>query len=90
MSFVKTKVRTYIVDNFLMGGEGLSFKDADSFIDKHIVDSTGFLELVCFLEEEWNFAVEDSEMIPENLDSLDNIEAYVSAKTQAHVPLCAA
>ena len=90
MSFIKSKVRSYIVDNFLMGGDGLSFKDSDSFIDRHIVDSTGFLELVCYLEEEWNFSVADAEMIPENLDSLDSIESYLMVKTQSAMPLHAA
>ncbi len=81
MDNVKASVRTYIVDNFIMGGDGASFKDSDSFMQKHIIDSTGFLELVTYLEETYGFAVEDEEMLPENLDSLDNIDAYVRRKT---------
>lgn len=82
---IKATVRAYIVDNFIMGGDGHDLADADSFMEKHIVDSTGFLELVTFLEETYGFTVEDDEMVPENLDSLDNIQAYVSSK-QAGAP----
>ena len=80
MSDTKNKVRAYIVDNFIMGGNADHLKDADSFMETHVVDSTGFLELVTFLEETYGFAVLDEEMVPENLDSLDNIDAYVQRK----------
>ncbi len=80
MSDTKTKVRAYIVDNFIMGGQADHLKDADSFMETHVVDSTGFLELVTFLEETYGFAVLDEEMVPENLDSLNNIDAYVQRK----------
>lgn len=80
MSDIKNQVRTYIADNFIMGSNAASFSDGDSFMDLHIIDSTGFLELITFLEEKFGIQVEDEEMIPENLDSLDNIEAYVGKK----------
>jgi acyl carrier protein len=80
MSNVKHQVRTFIADNFLMGTNADKFGDADSFLDHHIIDSTGFLELVTFLEEKFGIRVEDEEMVPENLDSLDSIEAYVEKK----------
>lgn len=83
MSETKTKVRAYIVENFIMGGNADHLKDADSFMETHVVDSTGFLELVTFLEETYGFAVLDDEMVPENLDSLDNIDAYVQRKLVA-------
>jgi acyl carrier protein len=80
MQDVKSQVRAYIVDNFIMGGEGAQFKDSDSFMERHVIDSTGFLELVTFLEDTYGFVVADEEMVPENLDSLDNIDAYVQRK----------
>lgn len=83
MSDVKATVRAFIMDNFLMGGTPDQFQDGDSFMDRHIVDSTGFLELITFLEETFGFSVDDHEMIPENLDSLNNIDAYVARKCQA-------
>ncbi len=80
---IKARVRAYIAENFVMGGNAALFKDGDSFTSLHVIDSTGFLELVSFLEETWGFAVQDDEMVPENLDSLDSIDAYVRRKTAA-------
>lgn len=77
---IKAKVRAYIVDNFIMGGDAAPLLDTDSFMETHVVDSTGFLELVTFLEETYAFSVADDEMVPENLDSLDNIDAYARRK----------
>ncbi|AKJ31120.1 acyl carrier protein [Caldimonas brevitalea] len=81
---IKQQVRAYILDNFLMGTQGAEFADSDSFMEHHVIDSTGFLELVTYLEEAFGIRVEDEEMVPENLDSLDNIEAYVSRKLTLH------
>ena len=50
---------------------------------KHIIDSTGFLELVLFLEETWGVTVDDDEMVPENLDSLENLQGYLTRKVAA-------
>jgi acyl carrier protein len=76
----KALVRQFIQDNFIMGSAGVQFGDSDSFMDSHLLDSTGFLEVVTFLEETFGIAVLDEEMVPENLDSLSAIEAYVSRK----------
>lgn len=80
MNDIKTKVRQYVLDNFLMGGDPDRVTDSVSFIDKGIIDSTGVLELVSFIQETFNIRVEDAEMIPENLDSLEKIEKYVHGK----------
>jgi acyl carrier protein len=64
-----------------MGDMGVQLKDDQSFLDHHIIDSTGFIELVTFLEETWSIHIEDEEMIPENLDSLDCIERFVRSKS---------
>ena len=80
MSDIKSQVRTYIADNFIMGSNGAKFGDADSFLDLHIIDSTGFLELITFLEDTFGIQVEDDDMVPENLDSLNSIQAYVDRK----------
>ena len=79
MAEVKAKVREFIVENFLFGStDGL--KDDTSFLDEGIIDSTGVLELVSFIETEFSIQVEDDELIPENLDSIDNIAAYLERK----------
>lgn len=76
---VAERVRRFIEENFLMGGDA-AFGDADSLMRHHVLDSTGFLELVSFLETAFDIHVEDLEMVPENLDSLHAIEAYVARK----------
>ena len=54
-----------------------------SFLEKGILDSTGILEVIYFIEEEFGMSVDDEEMIPENLDSVDNIVAFIGRKQQA-------
>ncbi|MEY4767316.1 MAG: hypothetical protein RI907_3989 [Pseudomonadota bacterium] len=83
MSNIKTQVRAYINENFLLDAEAAAFLDADSLLDKHILDSTGFLELVMFIEETFGIQVAEDELVPENLDSLDAVEAYVTRKLSA-------
>jgi acyl carrier protein len=83
MQDVKTKVRQYIVDNFIMGATVAELGDADSFMDRHILDSTGFLELISYLEETFGIRVEDEEMVPENLDSLNHVAAFLDRKRVA-------
>ncbi len=80
MSDIKIQVKQYILDNFLMGGEPEKITDSVSFIEKGIIDSTGVLELVSFIQETYKFRVEDAEMVPDNLDSLEKIEKYVRGK----------
>ena len=79
MSEIKEKVKAFIVENFLFGEEG-DLKEDTSFLEEGIIDSTGVLEMVDFLEEEFGISIEDEELIPENLDSLKNIAAYLKKK----------
>ena len=79
MSETRDIIRSFIIENFLFGNdEGL--KDASSFFDEGIIDSTGILELVSFMEEEFAIEVDDEELIPENLDSIDNVVSYLGRK----------
>lgn len=76
----KVQVRQFIESNFILGSAGPAFSDADSFMDRRVIDSTGFLELVMYLEETWGVTVADDEIIPDNLDSLDNLQGYLTRK----------
>ena len=78
---VHDEIRQFIIDNFLMGQDSDSLKDDSSFLEEGVIDSTGVLELVGFLEENYEIKVEDEELIPENLDSIKNICAYLELKT---------
>jgi acyl carrier protein len=79
MSDTRSRVRAFIVENFLFGNED-GVKDDSSFLDEGIIDSTGILELVSFLEEEFSISVEDEELVPENLGSINNVVAYLEKK----------
>jgi acyl carrier protein len=74
------KVRKYILENYLFTDDESALTNGDSFLDKGIIDSTGIMEVIFFLEEEFGVHVEDDEMVPENLDSVNNIVAYISKK----------
>jgi acyl carrier protein len=74
------ELRRFIVENFLYGDQKIILKDEDSFSDRGIIDSTGILELVAFVESQFGIAVLDEEMIPENLDSLSKLARYVERK----------
>ena len=76
----KETIREFIISNFLKGGESTTLVDDDSFLGEGIIDSVGVLELVSFLETTFNFRVEDEEIIPENLDSVNKLVVYVQSK----------
>lgn len=85
MDDVKATVRRYIEDNFFMGARcEPALGDQDSFLENHVLDSTGFLETVANLEETFGIKVTDDEMVPENLDSIAAIEAYLVRKRSCH------
>jgi len=86
---IAQQVRSFIVENFLLG-QDTGLKDSDSFLEGGIIDSTGVLQLVAYLEETYGITVEDEEVTPENMDSLNNVSAYLCRKlnitTNASVP----
>ncbi len=77
---IKTELRNFILENFMMGMEESDLNDSDSLLDKGIIDSTGVLELVGFLEEHYEFTIEDDELVPENLDSVNNLIKFIEKK----------
>ena len=82
------EVRSFVVNNFLLGREeGLN--NEDSFIEKGIIDSTGILELVTYLEEEYAIEVTEEELIPDNLDSISRITAYLNRKLNGSADVAA-
>lgn len=73
-------VKTYVVENFLFGDDRRIGPDTD-FLENGILDSTGVLELVGFLEEKFGIRVEDDELVPDNMNSLEKITRYILRKT---------
>ena len=80
---IKEKVKTFVVNNFLLGVNSGNLNDDVSFLEKGIIDSTGVLELVSFIEETFNIKVEDEELIPDNLDSINKLVIYIKSKLAA-------
>ena len=75
-----TAVRRFILENFLFDAEESTLRNDDSFLEQGIIDSTGVLELVEWLEETFTIKIADDELVPENLDSVDRITAFVERK----------
>lgn len=80
---VRAALRRYVLENHLFTDDDAALKDADSFLETGILDSTGIMELILFIEETFQLKVTDDEMAPENLDSIDSLVAYVERKQQA-------
>lgn len=83
MQQLERELRNFIVTNFMFG-EGDGLRSGDSFLDKGIIDSTGVLELVLHLEETYGIEVGDNDLIPEHLDSIDNLVRFVTRKRQPY------
>jgi acyl carrier protein len=77
---IGTEIRDFVVTNFLFGkGEDLS--NEESLLENGVIDSTGVLELVSYLQERFEIRIEDDEIVPANLDSIHNLVDYVGRKT---------
>jgi len=74
-------IRQFIIENFLFE-EDNNLKEDTSFLENGIIDSTGVLELVMFIEETYDISVDDDEIVPENLDSISNITKYIQRKQE--------
>jgi acyl carrier protein len=77
------ELRQLVVNNLLFGQADGQVKDDDSFMDKGIIDSTGVLELVGLLEQQYDIKIEDEELLPRNLDSINNLSRFVETKLAA-------
>lgn len=76
---MREQIRIYIVENFLFGDDS-GLDDSVSFLESGMIDSTGILEVISFLEENFSIKVKDEELIPENLDSIQNLVGYLERK----------
>ena len=80
MRRIETELRNFIDDNFLYGRQ-CQFSDTDSFMELGFIDSTGMLELVNFIEQRYGITLEDSDLVPENLDSIAQLTQFIQGKT---------
>jgi len=77
---IQEKVSQFILNNFLMHESNIDLDINASLLEEGIIDSTGVLELVSFLESEFSVKITEDEIIPENLDTIENIVAFVEKK----------
>ena len=80
MSDITRKIRSFIEDNFLFREDRGAVCESESLLDAGLIDSTGVLELVAFLENEFNIQIADAEIVPANLDSIKALAGYVEGK----------
>jgi len=79
---VEKDVREFILENFLFGDETRMPEMTESLLEADLIDSTGILELVAYLEQHFGLAIADAEIIPANLDSIASICAFVTSKSK--------
>ena len=83
MNTLTTEIKDFIATNFLFGQSADALTEDKSFLESGIIDSTGMLELVSFVEQTYGISVKDSELLPENLDSLRNLSQFITRKREA-------
>lgn len=79
MITIQDELRRYIVENYLFA-QTRTLRDDDSFMDLGLIDSTGVLELVSYLEEQYSIVIDANELIPDNLDSIERLTRFVAKK----------
>ena len=72
-------IKEFVIENFLFG-EGDKLNNSTNFFEESIIDSTGILELVCFVEETYNLAISDDEIVEQNFSSVNNVTTFVEKK----------
>jgi acyl carrier protein len=77
---VRAQVKNFVLKNYLFTEDESALADSDSLLEKGAMDSTGILELIMFLEEQFGLIVADDEMIPANLDSIASVVNFVERK----------
>jgi len=80
MNSIQSDVRNFVAENFLFGEDPESLQNDDSFLETGIIDSTGVLELVAFIEDHYSVEVDDDELVPENLDSINRLIDFIESK----------
>ena len=77
---ISRTIRNYISENFMFNSTDPDLKETDSFLENGIIDSTGILELIAYLEEKYGIEVKDEEIVPENLDCIKSIVGFIQRK----------
>ena len=78
---IEQTIKNFIIENFIIDGNTDQLDLDQSFLESGIIDSTGILELVSFIEEQYSITLEDEELIPDNLDSVNNVVKFINKKS---------
>lgn len=76
-------LKQFLRENFITDRDGIALGDDDSLLERGVIDSTGVLELVAFLETRFAIQVADHDIVPENLDTINRVVRYVHGKMRA-------
>ena len=82
MPTIEADVRQFVEDNFLFGRKGAELKGDESMLEQGLIDSTGVLELVSFIEDKFKVSVADDDLVPDNLDSINRLIAFIELKLE--------
>jgi acyl carrier protein len=74
------QIRQFVIENFLFGQDDGNLGNDDSFLEKGIIDSTGILELIAFLEKTYEIKIADEDLVPGNLDTVNRVVQFVNSK----------
>jgi len=77
---IKNELRKFIIDRYMSRFDKNKLSDGDSFLDKGIIDSIGVIELAAFIQKRYGIKIKPPEIVPENFDTLDNLERYILKK----------
>lgn len=77
---ISQRIRGFLFENYLFGYDESEFRNDTSFLSYGVLDSTGILELIIFLENEFKIEISDAEILPENLDSVDCVSRFIDTK----------
>ena len=80
MQTIEQNIRSFVQDTFLIGQDGETLTGETSFLERGIIDSTGVLELVSFVEESYGIRISDDELVPDNLDSINQLTRFIKGK----------
>lgn len=80
---IRAAIRQFVIENFLMGDASSMLKDGESFLETGTIDSIGVLEVTAFLETTFELQVDDKDLVPENLDSVNNLTQYILRRQHA-------
>ena len=80
---LRSEIRQFVLDELLWGDTASMLDDGESFLETGTIDSIGVLDIVMFLEHNFQLKVQDRELVPENLDSVNRLVQFVMRKTHA-------